>query len=667
MSESDSNPPQARLSLNAWLIPAVGLVALGEAARWLLGVQGLAGAARAVGLTAWGLAWVWFLSGLFGLAQPRRVLWTCLYLAVLGGGIGLMELSAGLSSSASVGVLLAACAGSVALVYRAFRPAPRYRRPAALTAVAFAVIAASWACRRQGHVGLGTAIMGMGAMGLGFAAGLALLHRLLDGRRPLFGVAQTVIREAIRMRVALVLIVFVVGTLPVLPLILDPAERVSYRLQFFLTWSLSGITFLFGLMSIFLACGTVRHDLESKQSHMTLTKPVRRWEYLAGKWVGITALSALLIAVTGAGVYTFARILATQTPRNEQDRIAITDEVLTAREVTIAKHPDPKGFEEGFLKVVEERESTLNAKLTDRDRRELREEYVQKWCHLFPEGRESYLFTGLAEARRVGGTVQFRFKPLTANAVVKETVTLRMMVWLNDRPWPIENNRHAPVELPSGLVHTLSLPAESINDRGELKLTLENRSVKEVLETAPPTFFFIPEKLEVLYRVGGFELNLAKALAVTVAKVSLLAAVGLAAACFLDFPVACLLGLMVFAVAGASGFVSQALVHYAGIDSPDATWVQLISYRWRYFVEEIEKGEYWIAAKLAGAVVSQVIVAFWPSFGDYDVVDRLAGGRWVPGTLVAQAVLVLGVLWSTLVGLLGWGIMENTDVARVTV
>ena len=103
------------------------------------------------------------------------------------------------------------------------------------------------------------------------------------------------------------------------------------------------------------------------------------------------------------------------------------------------------------------------------------------------------------------------------------------------------------------------------------------------------------------------------------------------------------------------------------IDSPDATWVQLISYRWRYFVEEIEKGEYWIAAKLAGAVVSQVIVAFWPSFGDYDVVDRLAGGRWVPGTLVAQAVLVLGVLWSTLVGLLGWGIMENTDVARVTV
>ncbi len=55
---------------------------------------------------------------------------------------------------------------------------------------------------------------------------------------------------------------------------------------------------------------TVSSELDEKQAFLTLTKPVSRAGYLAGKWLGIMGLNVLLLAVSGVGVFAFVKVLA---------------------------------------------------------------------------------------------------------------------------------------------------------------------------------------------------------------------------------------------------------------------------------------------------------------------------------------------------------------------
>ena len=64
-----------------------------------------------------------------------------------------------------------------------------------------------------------------------------------------------------------------------------------------------------------------------------MTKPISRGQYLLGKWVGIVLLNALLVAIAGGGVWTFARVLQTGKERNPLDRIEVNDHLLVARDV----------------------------------------------------------------------------------------------------------------------------------------------------------------------------------------------------------------------------------------------------------------------------------------------------------------------------------------------
>ena len=71
--------------------------------------------------------------------------------------------------------------------------------------------------------------------------------------------------------------------------------------------------------------------------------------------------------------------------------------------------------------------------------------------------------------------------------------------------------------------------------------------------------FPLEEGMEVLYRQGGFGLNFARGLGIIFCWMALLAALGLAAASFLSFPVAAFLSLGVLTLALSSGTIANAV------------------------------------------------------------------------------------------------------------
>lgn len=54
-----------------------------------------------------------------------------------------------------------------------------------------------------------------------------------------------------------------------------------------------------GLLAIFVAAGTIAQEVEQGTLHAIVSKPLARWEVVAGKWLGNALMLAIYVAVTG--------------------------------------------------------------------------------------------------------------------------------------------------------------------------------------------------------------------------------------------------------------------------------------------------------------------------------------------------------------------------------
>lgn len=208
---------------------------------------------------------------------------------MLGGGFG--------------GVVQAAVAAAcVWWTWREFEAAPRWRRQATALAAGLAGIVVVWFLARHGRPVEATGLAGVIGMAAGCWLGLAGIHLALSGSTGVTGVARAVLDEAVRMRASLGLALLVLVLVPTLPLALDHTERLQYRMQFLLSWSLGITGVILALLTIVLACGSICGDIDSGRIHMTLVKPLRRWEYLLGKWLGIALFDLLMVEIGRAHV-----------------------------------------------------------------------------------------------------------------------------------------------------------------------------------------------------------------------------------------------------------------------------------------------------------------------------------------------------------------------------
>jgi hypothetical protein len=99
--------------------------------------------------------------------------------------------------------------------------------------------------------------------------------------------------------------------------------------QIILTYTLSAITALLGLSTLWLSCGTLARDIEECQIQVVATKPIARWQIWLGKWLGIISLNAVLLALSGASIYGLLQWRATKLPEAEQK--ILREQVLVAR------------------------------------------------------------------------------------------------------------------------------------------------------------------------------------------------------------------------------------------------------------------------------------------------------------------------------------------------
>lgn len=445
------------------------------------------------------------------------------------------------------------------------------------------------------------------------------LARLLFGQR-IAAVMALTWKAAFRFRLFIVIVVLLLAAVVGLPLLIKDDGTARGFTQILLTYTLSTITALLGLSTLWLACGTLARDIEECQMQMVVVKPIARWQIWLGKWLGLMSLNAALLLISGLSVYLLLQWRATQLPEAEQK--ILHNEVLVAR--ASAKPPTyEKELEketEARLKVALERTPVSPGEVPIL-RHQIRETLKSDAQNVPPGWQQSWeIDLGLAKNFIRDRPLYLRVKFNTAEKSPSGTwgVLWQVGVPKETKFWQTPE----PMSLAPDTFHEFEIPPDLFDASGKLTVTVANPNRVSLL-------FTMEEGIEVLYREGGFGLNFARGLGIIFCWMALLATLGLAAASFLSFPVAAFVSLAALLVVFSAGTLASAVTDgtVMGVDSESGV-----------------RG-YSIIDSVAIPVFKGILVVINMA-KDYSPVEALSAGRsitWLElGRAFVQIVLVLG-------------------------
>jgi ABC-type transport system involved in multi-copper enzyme maturation permease subunit len=124
--------------------------------------------------------------------------------------------------------------------------------------------------------------------------------------RSIWAVAKNTVKQALRMKIAVVFIILLLVLLPVIGITTTGDETLKGRLQTFVSYGLSLTGLLLCLLTIIVSVYTVTSDIKYRQIYTVITKPIRRFQFLLGKLLGIILLDVALLVLFSSFIYIFA-------------------------------------------------------------------------------------------------------------------------------------------------------------------------------------------------------------------------------------------------------------------------------------------------------------------------------------------------------------------------
>lgn len=366
----------------------------------------------------------------------------------------------------------------------------------------------------------------------------------------LIAIAWLTWKAAFRFRLFIVIAVLLLASVIGLPILIEDDGTARGFTQILLTYTLTTITGLLGLSTLWLACGTLARDIEECQMQMVAVKPIARWQIWLGKWLGIVSLNAALLAISGLSVFLLLQWRATKLPAAEQK--TLRNEVMVAR--ASAK---PASLDQQIEELTEQRlkEALQKSPVSAADLPLLRlqiKEGLKAEAQIVPSGypRAWQIDLGSAASSLKGQPLYLRIKFNAADTSASGTFDgmWRIGVPKETKFW----QTYEPMSLAPDTFHEFEIPPDLFDGNGVLTVVFFNPNNTTLI-------FPLGEGIEVLYREGGFGLNFARGLGIIFCWMALLATLGLAAASFMSFPVAAFASLAALVVVFSTGTLSTAV------------------------------------------------------------------------------------------------------------
>ena len=361
----------------------------------------------------------------------------------------------------------------------------------------------------------------------------------------IWAVAMNTLKQAVRMKIAAVFIVLLLVLLPVMGVSMTGDGTLKGRLQTFVSYGLSLTNLLLCLLTIIVTIYTLTNDIKQRQIYTIITKPIRRYQLLFGKLLGVLLLNTALLLFFSAIIYTITIYTPKVFETEDADLIQVKNEFYTARAALVPPEVDvTKEVEEVYNKLEQSgqlppntRRSSIIAELTKRKQLEKRAAVV---------GQPLVWQLNNVKVVDPNGSLFVRFK---------YDVSMNPQDLQIYSRWDVGDNRQYPAAVstflrkdPIRTFREMEVPANLIADDGYLAIRFLNVPLNDT------TIIFPPDGLEILYKAGTFTTNFIRAVLLILFRLIFLACLSLLAASFLSFPVAILLSLCIFITATFSGF-----------------------------------------------------------------------------------------------------------------
>lgn len=533
--------------------------------------------------------------------------------------------------------------------------------------------------------GISKLVIGIVALAAAFSALMQGARLLLSGKGPIRAIARNVLAEAVRLRLSVVFIVLLIFGLAALPGMLESDQPLRYRVQSFMQFGTGGAFWLIALLTVFFSVSTVSSEQRDKIIWQTMTKPVAPWKYILGKWLGVSTLAAVLLAVSSSGVFLFVEYLRNQPALGEkeayiayadsgmsEDRIVLETQILSAQRQIEAE--EPVIDEEALREVIQETIARVRADdpeylVTPEVEQKLREEFVKRGRLMYfaipPGESQTYVFKGvdLGPEEDVPMVLRYRvdasanepdlqykisiglpgFAPIVRDTGLGHTHTLPIAPLIVFPPTPqdpaprvllpdepnfsralmlLERGQLGEAEYwPAGRLVIDGEFAIEVSN-GEFAYAIENNQIVGTVIIPNGERMTIPAGgLTLSYKAGSYHANYARTMGVLWLKLAFLAMLGIFCSTFLSFPVASMVSFGVFLMAESAGYVRLAIDNYATLD---------------------HEGHLNILKWIIAVIASSVSWLF-KTYAELSPVERLVNGQAVGGVTVLKAIAVVGI------------------------
>jgi hypothetical protein len=445
----------------------------------------------------------------------------------------------------------------------------------------------------------------------------------------IWAVATNTIKQALRMRIAAVFVVLLLVLLPVMGVSMTGDGTLKGRLQTFVSYGLSLTNLLLCLLTVIVSIYTLTNDIQQRQIYTVITKPIRRYQLLLGKLLGVVLLSTVLLALFSAIIY----VITIYTPKiydaNRADLFQVNNEFFTARAALVPPQVD----------VTEEVLGTY--------------EKLEKGGQLPPDMPRSKIMAELTRRIQLrkraavkGERLVWEFdnvKVLDPN----ETVFIRYKYDVAISPpdlviygrWDVGDIRQVPPVFksfpskdPIRTFRELHVPAELIAEDGYLAVSFLN--LPSLNDT---TVIFPPDGLELLYKADTFTANFIRAVLLICLRLIFLAVLGLLTSTFLSFPVAILLSLCILFTATFSGFCLESF-DYLG---ENLSWIYSYTVR--------------------------PVILLLPQFDKFNPTKFLVSSRLLSWSLLAEAAGLMICIKASILLLLALLIFKFREIAKIII
>jgi hypothetical protein len=457
----------------------------------------------------------------------------------------------------------------------------------------------------------------------------------------MWAVSKNTIRQALRMKVAAVFIVLLLVLLPAMGLTATGDGTLKGRLQTFVSYGLSLTSLLLSLLTIIVSIYAITSDIEQRQIYTVVTKPIRRYQIILGKVLGVIVLDIALLSLFAGIVYGVTSLIPRFVNATEEERQDARNEFYTARASLVPPVID-----------VQKEVDALYGKLLKNDQLDV----------LYPKMTRDYILKQLTNRLRlekraaaIGQMLVWEFhnvRPMDPN----QSLFIRFKYDVSVTPpdeqvygdWRIGDQRQfqrgaqAQVQTPpwrqtrKDIVrkfHEVEAPASVVAQDGYLAVGFYNDP--RLNQTV--VLFPIEDGLEVLYKADTFTDNFIRAALLILCRLVFLACLGALAASFLSFPVAVLFCLVIFFTGTISGFIVESFGYMS----------QNVSQIYTYTV--------------------QAIIQLLPQFDKYNPTKFLVSARLMSWGFLGEVALIMVLVKATLLLLLALVIFSFRELAKVVV